>query len=62
MRRKLECWGCTQSGCDGHELEIEYYHTTNHVIIRIGGEERLCVDQGTWDVILEADKSYREAR
>jgi hypothetical protein len=58
---KFKCWFDHSLGksCDGHMLEVEQHNTSDTVSVIIDGEQRLCVDQGTWDVLIKAIEALR---
>ncbi len=53
---KFKCWFDHGLGvpCDGHTLEIIQHHTSDTVSVVIDGENRLIVDEGTWQALNEA--------
>jgi hypothetical protein len=58
---KFKCWFDHGQGvsCNGHTLEVEQHNTSDTVSVMIDGEQRLCVDQGTWDILEKAVEALK---
>jgi len=57
----FKCWNDHGLGepCDGHTLEVQQHNTSDTVSVVIDGEIRLCIDHGTWDVLIKASEALR---
>lgn len=47
---------CTQTGCPGHKVTMNYHRTSDIIIFEFEDGERMCFDPNQWNAMKKAQE------